>query len=82
MWTLLAKMVAILAPLLNSFQFAPQAMHVWKRGHAKGVFTKTIYLALVVQLLWITHAVFIEDIALLVAGGVNAAFTLFILSYM
>ncbi len=47
-----------------------------------GVFTKTIYLSLVVQLLWITHAVFIEDIALLVAGGVNAAFTLFILSYM
>lgn len=65
---IVAKTVAIIAPLLSSVMHLPQLFKTMKHKSVRDVSFYTIALLLIVEILWLVHGWFIDDLALMLSG--------------
>jgi len=65
---MLAYIVSILAPIVNSIQLFPQLYKTYRTKHVDDLSLKSLCLILLTSILWFTHGYFIQDISLIAAG--------------
>ena len=75
----LAVLVSVLAPLVNSIQHIPQLHKIVKTKRVKDVSRSTLVLLLFAEILWLAHGWFNHDMSLVVSCGVGVVVILTIL---
>ena len=68
---MLSLIVAILAPIITSFQLFPQLYKIYKTKNVNGVSIHSLYLFLITNLLWFLHGYFITDYSLLIGSTIG-----------
>ena len=68
---MLSLIVAILAPLITSFQLLPQLYQIYKTKNVKGVSIHSLSLFLLTNVLWFMHGYFISDYSLIVGSTIG-----------
>ena len=68
---MLSLIVAILAPLITSFQLLPQLYQIYKTKNVKDVSIHSLSLFLLTNVLWFMHGYFISDYSLIVGSTIG-----------
>ena len=68
---MLPLIVATLAPIINCIQLIPQLYKTYKTKRVHDLSLYSLLLILTVNLLWLLHGYFINDISLIVAGVIS-----------
>lgn len=63
--------IAFFAAFLTSLQLLPQIYHTYVVKTSKGLSEYSVLLTFFGNILWLIHALYISDIALICAGGFN-----------
>jgi MtN3 and saliva related transmembrane protein len=75
----LRDLIGGLAAALTTAAFVPQAWHIWKTKHAKGVSLGMYSIFTAGIALWLAYGLMIGDWPLIIADGATLALALFIL---
>ena len=68
---MLPFIVATLAPIINCLQLIPQLYKTYKTKRVHDLSLYSLLLILTVNILWLLHGYFIDDISLIVAGVIS-----------
>ena len=68
---MLPFIVATLAPIINCLQLIPQLYKTYKTKRVHDLSLYSLLLILTVNILWLLHGYFINDISLIVAGMIS-----------
>jgi len=71
---MVAYIISILAPLVNTIQQIPQLYKTFTTKRVKDLSLYSLLLILTTNILWLLHGYFIMDVSLIVSGG----FSLFV----
>ncbi len=85
MQTYLPRIVAILAPTVNTVQALPQLIKTWETKTVVGLSFYMVALMMLTNFLWFSHGFFIQDNSLMLSGFIafiiNATLILLYLRY-
>lgn len=65
----LPQAVAVLAPMINTVQSVPQLLHIWREKTVDGLSIHSIYIMILVEILWFVHGYFIWDYSLMISSS-------------
>ena len=68
---MLPFIVATLAPIINCLQLIPQLYKTYKTKRVHDLSLYSLLLILTVNILWLLHGYFINDMSLIVAGVIS-----------
>lgn len=61
--------MAVLAPMINTVQSVPQLLHIWREKTVDGLSIHSIYIMILVEILWFVHGYFIWDYSLMISSS-------------
>ena len=66
---ILQQFIAVLAPMVGTIQSVPQLLHTLREERIDGLSIHSLFLMILVELLWFLHGYYIWDYSLMISSS-------------